>query len=206
MPKRNNLWANIDWLTFAIYILLIFLGWINIYSSVYNEEYSNILDFSQRYGKQIVWIGAALLIGFVILFIETNFYTFFAYFIYGFFIILLIVVLFVGEVRNGARSWFAVGSFGFQPSEFCKFATALALAKYMSTFGFKISKIKSLFIIGSIILLPVFFILLQNDTGSALVYFSFVLVLYREGLSGVFLFFIFLAAVLFVLALFFYPV
>lgn len=205
MPKRNNLWANIDWLTLGIYLVLIFLGWINIYSSVYNEEFSSIFDTSQRYGKQIIWIGAALLIGYVILIIETNFYVFFSYIIYGIIIFLLIAVLLVGSEINGARSWFTIGSFGFQPSEFCKFATALALARYMSSFGFKLNKLRSLITIAAIILTPAAFILLQNDAGSALVYFSFVLVLYREGLSGVFLFFMFLTAVLFVLALIFTP-
>ena len=201
MPKRNNLWANIDWITIALYMGLVLMGWLNIYSSVYNDEFSNIFDVSQRYGKQIIWIGAALLLAFVILRIDTNFYVFFAYIIYGFIVFLLIVVLFVGNEINGARSWFNIGSFGFQPSEFCKFATALALAKYMSTFGFKFMRVKSFLTIGAIIFVPAIFILLQNDTGSALVYFSFVLVLYREGLSGVFLFSILLVGVLFVFAL-----
>ncbi len=201
MEKRNNLWANIDWLTILIFLLLVFLGWINIYAAVYNEAFQSIFDTSQSYGKQLIWIGAALAIGFVILLIDTNFYVFFSYLLYGFFVILLILVLIFGREINGAKSWFTVGGFGFQPSEFMKFATGLVLARYMSTFGFKIHKLKSLAIISAIILIPLVFILLQNDTGSALVYFSFVFVLYREGLSGVVLFFGFLIAVLFVLSL-----
>ncbi|MCG6186140.1 rod shape-determining protein RodA [Maribellus maritimus] len=201
MAKRNNVWANIDWVTVLLFLLLIFLGWINIYAAIYNPENQSIFDVSERYGKQLIWIGAALALGFLILLIETNFYVFFSYIIYGFFILLLILVLFMGKEINGARSWFDIGGVRLQPSEFGKFATALALAKYMSSFGFKLQRFKSIVVIALLILAPAFFILLQNDTGSALVYFSFVLVLFREGLSGVILFFGSLIALLFVLAL-----
>ncbi len=201
MAKRNSLWANIDWITVLIYLVLVFSGWINIYASVFNQEHQSIFDISQRYGKQLIWIGAALLIAFVILIVDSNFYVFFSYIIYGSILFLLILVLLFGKEINSSRSWFMMGSFGFQPSEFAKFATALALARFMSSHGFKLQKPKSLLIVSLIILLPAFFILLQNDTGSALVYAAFVLVLYREGLSGVVLFFGTLVAVLFVLAL-----
>ncbi len=201
MAKRNNIWANIDWITILLFMLLVFIGWLNIYAAVYNEEFQSIFDTSQRYGKQLIWIGAAFVLAFIILIIDTNFYVFFSYILYGILVFLLILVLFVGKEINGARSWFTIGSFGFQPSEFMKFATALVLARYMSTFGFKIYKLKSLGIIAAIIFTPVLFILLQNDTGSALVYFAFVLVLYREGLSGIVLFVGTLVAVLFVFAL-----
>jgi len=201
MAKRNNIWANIDWITILLFLLLVFMGWLNIYAAVYNEEFQSIFDTSQRYGKQLVWIGAAFILAFIILLIDTNFYVFFSYILYGILVVLLLLVLFVGKEINGARSWFTIGSFGFQPSEFMKFATALVLARYMSTFGFKIHKLKSLATIGAIIFTPVLFILLQNDTGSALVYFSFILVLYREGLSGIVLFIGSLIALLFVLAL-----
>ena len=201
MPKRNSLWGNIDWVTVSLFLVLVILGWINIYAAVYNDEHQNIFDISQQYGKQLIWIGAALILAFNILIIESNFYVLFSYIIYGILIFLLILVLFVGKEINGARSWFGIGSFGLQPSEFCKFATALALARYMSSFGFKLQKFKSLVIISAIILTPAAFIIIQNDTGSALVYFSFVLVLYREGLSGVVLFFGILIGILFVLTL-----
>lgn len=201
MPKRNSLWANIDWVTVSLFLILVFLGWINIYSSVFNQEHQSIFDTSQRYGKQLIWIGAALAIGFFILIIESNFYVFFSYIIYGIIIFLLILVLFAGTVINAQKGWFMFGSFGFQPAEFCKFATGLALANYLNTHGFKGDQFKSIAIITAIILGPAVLILLQNDTGSALVYFSFVLVLYREGLSGVILFFGTLLILLFVLAL-----
>ncbi len=201
MPKRNSLWANIDWVTVSIFLILVFLGWINIYSSVFNQEHQSIFDTTQRYGKQLIWIGAALAIGFLILIIESNFYVFFSYIIYGLIVALLFLVLFAGTVINAQKGWFMFGSFGFQPSEFCKFATGLALANYLNTHGFKADQFKSVIIISAIILVPAILILLQNDTGSALVYLSFVLVLYREGLSGVVLFFGSLLILLFVLAL-----
>ena len=201
MANRNNIWANIDWVTILLFMLLVFMGWLNIYAAVYNDEFQSIFDTSQRYGKQLIWIGAAFVLAFIILLIDTSFYVFFSYILYGILVILLILVLLVGKEINGARSWFTIGGFGFQPSEFMKFATALVLARYMNIFGFKIHKFKSLAIIGAIIFTPILFILLQNDTGSALVYFSFILVLYREGLSGIVLLFGSLIAVLFVLAL-----
>src|SRR6056297_184018 len=144
MPRRNSVWANIDWFTILIYLVLVFLGWINIYASVYDFEHHSILDVSQRYGKQLIWIGAALTLAFLILLIETNFYVFFSYIIYGVVIFLLILVLFFGTEINGAKSWFTIGGFSIQPAEFGKFATALALAKYMSSFGFRLQRFKSL--------------------------------------------------------------
>jgi rod shape determining protein RodA len=201
MPKRNSLWANIDWVTVSLFLIMVFLGWINIYASVFNQEHKSIFDTTQLYGKQLIWIGAALAIGFFILIIESNFYVFFSYIIYGFIVFLLILVLFAGTVINAQKGWFMFGQFGFQPSEFCKFATGLALANYLNTHNFKHDKYKSIAITSAIILGPAILILLQNDTGSALVYLSFVLVLYREGLSGVVLFFGSLLILLFVLAL-----
>ena len=201
MPRRNNILANIDWLTVGLYILMLFLGWFNIYAALYSDEHQSIFDITQQYGKQLMWIGAASVLALVIMLLEVNFYIFFSYIIYGVLVLLLLLVPFIGKEIHGARSWFQLGPITFQPSEFAKFATALALARYMSTHGFKLQTTKSLLTIAAIIFAPVVLILLQNDTGSALVYFSFVLVLYREGLSGVVLFFGTLVAILFVLAL-----
>lgn len=201
MPRRNNILANIDWLTVGLYVLMMFLGWFNIYAALYSDEHQSIFDISQQYGKQLIWIGAALVLALIIMLLEVNFYVFFSYIIYGVFMLLLVLVPFFGKEINGARSWFQLGPITFQPSEFAKFATALGLARYMSTHGFKLQTTQSLLTVAAIIFGPVVFILLQNDTGSALVYFSFVLVLYREGLSGVVLFFGTLVAILFVLAL-----
>jgi rod shape determining protein RodA len=201
MARRFKLWSNIDWLVVTIYFFLVFLGWINIYASVYDNTHQSIFDISQRYGKQMIWILCAFGIGFIILLIEVNFYTFFAYFIYGISILLLLAVLIFGAVIHGSRSWFLIGSFGFQPSEFAKFATGLALAKFLSSVNFKYQRAAHLLIVSVIILMPVLVILLQNDTGSAIVFLAFLLVLYREGLSGIVLFFAALVSLLFFFSL-----
>lgn len=201
MGKRNNIWLNVDWFTVLLYLVLIFLGWFNIYAAVYDAEHQSIFDTTQRYGKQLLWMCAAIGIAGIILVIETNFFVFFSYVFYGLTVLLLFLVLFVGKEINGAKSWFQLGGVAIQPAEFAKFATSLGLARYMSSYGFSFSKMKSLSIMAAIILVPAGLILLQNDTGSALVYTSFVLVLFREGMSGIVLFIGTLLAVLFVLAL-----
>jgi rod shape determining protein RodA len=201
MRNERNIFANIDWVTVLIYLVLVFIGWINIYAAVYNEEHHSIFDISQRYGMQLLWIGLALVVAFVILLFEGQFFTTFAYPIYGVVLLLLIGVLLFGAEIKGARSWFRVGSFAIQPSEFAKFATGLALAKYLSTLNIKMQDIKTKLIAMVIIGVPAVFILLQNDTGSTLVYASFVFVLYREGLSGNILLIGLYTAFLFVLSL-----
>lgn len=201
MRNQRNIFANVDWATILIYLVLVFIGWINIYAAVYNEEHHSIFDISQRYGKQLLWIGLALVVAFIILLFEGQFFTSFAYPIYGIILLLLIAVLLVGSDIKGARSWFKIGSFAIQPSEFAKFATGLALAKYLSTLNIKMQDLKTKVIASVIIGFPAVLILLQNDTGSTLVYASFVFVLYREGLSGNILLIGLYAAFLFVLSL-----
>lgn len=201
MNRRISLIKNLDWITIMLYVILVFLGWINIYAAVYNEEHQSILDATQRYGKQLMWIGAAFFIAIIILTIESKFYSAFAYPTLIIMICLLLAVLIFGVKVNGARSWFQLGAIRFQPAEFAKFATCLAIARYLSQYNFKIHKLKSLFITGLILFTPAVLILMQNDTGSALVYSVFVLVLYREGLSGFVLLLALLAAVFFVLTL-----
>lgn len=177
------------------------MGWINIYAAVYNEEHSSILDLSQKYGKQLLWIAAAFVIIVIIMLIESRFYAFFAYPIYFTVLLMLILVLLFGTEVNASKSWIAIGGLRIQPAEFGKFATGLALARFLSGFNFKIHNFRNLVYIALIIFTPAIFILLQNDTGSALVYASFVLVLYREGLSSSVLLIGLLAAVLFIMAL-----
>jgi rod shape determining protein RodA len=201
MRNQRNIFANVDWPTILIYLVLVFIGWINIYAAVYNEEHHSIFDISQRYGKQLLWIGLALVVAFIILLFEGQFFTSFAYPIYGVVLLMLIAVLLVGSDIKGARSWFKIGSFAIQPSEFAKFATGLALAKYLSTLNIKMQDIKTKVIASIIIGIPAVLILLQNDTGSTLVYASFVFVLYREGLSGNILLIGLYTAFLFVLSL-----
>lgn len=201
MIQRGNLIKNLDWWTIMIYVLLIFMGWVNIYAAVYNEEHQSIFDATQRYGKQLLWIGAAFMISIIVLIIDGKFFSAFAYPTYLFLILLLIAVLIFGREVNGARSWFELGSIRIQPAEFAKFATSLAIARYISQYNFKIHRFKSLLVCGIILFTPAVLIILQRDAGSALVYSVFVLVLYREGLSGVVLFLGFLAAFLFVITL-----
>jgi rod shape determining protein RodA len=180
---------------------MVLFGWANIYSAVYDESHQSIFDFSQRYGKQLIWIFAAIVLGFIVLIIDSKFFSAFSYLFYGVSILSLIAVLVLGAKVGGSRSWFQFGSFAIQPSEFAKFATALAVAKYLSGVNITLSRFKHIFRLAMIIGAPAILILLQHDTGSALVYSAFVLVLFREGLSGKVLIFGSLAVVLFILTL-----
>lgn len=177
------------------------MGWLNIYAAVYDENHQSIFDFSQSYGKQLIWISSSFLIALFIMAIDSKFFSQFAYLIYIFFLVLLLGVLATGKTTAGSKSWFEIGGFGIQPSEFAKFATNIVLAKYLSKIDINIKDLKTKIIATLFIALPALLILMQNDTGSALVYVSFVLVLYREGLSGNILIFGVLIAVLFILSL-----
>ena len=203
--RSNNLLANIDWVSILLYLLLVLIGWINIYAAVYDENHSSILDISQKYGKQLIWIGAAFVLAFLVLLTDSKFFTTFSMVIYGIMIFLLIAVLFFGTETKGARSWFEVGDFRIQPAEFAKFATNLAIAYVMSRHNFKVMRFSSLLTIGLILALPAGLIILQNDTGSALVYSCFILVLFREGLHGSILLLCFVAAAIFIMALLYTP-
>ncbi len=201
MRNQKNIFANIDNITVIIYVVLVFIGWISIYAAVYNEDHHSIFDISQRYGMQLLWIAAAFVLAFIILLIDAQFYTAFAYPIFIVLLLTLIGVLLFGAEVKGSKSWFKIGSFALQPSEFGKFATALALAKYLSTMNIKMQDLKTKLIASVIIGIPAVLILLQNDTGSTLVYASFVFVLYREGLSGNVLLIALYTAFLFVVSL-----
>ena len=184
MRETKHIFEHIDRLTVGLYLILVFAGWLNIYAAVYNDEHNSILDFSQKYGKQMIWILCSLVLAIIILAIDGKFFSAFSYPIYGFFIVSLIMVMFAGVEINASRSWFQIGEFRIQPAEFAKFATSLALAKYLSQINIRIENLKTKITVGFIILFPVAIILLQNDTGSALVYFALIFMLYREGLSG----------------------
>jgi rod shape determining protein RodA len=212
--QEHSLFYGIDKITVLTYTLLVFMGWLNIYAAVYNEEHQNIFDTSQKYGMQLVWIGSAFFIATFILIIDAGFYTIFAYFFYVFLLIACIAVPYVGRSIKGSKSWFGFGSFGVQPAEFMKFATNLALAKYLSNVNIEVetsrrNRISDLIknykntIIAVLILgLPLLIIkVLQDETGLALVLIAFIITLYREGLSVNFLIFGLLSALLFVLSL-----
>ncbi len=204
MRQKSNtsIFYNIDWVTVFLYLILIIMGWMNIYSAVYNEDHNAITDMSQKYGKQMLWIGSSLLLALIILIIDENFYTAFAYFIFGAFLLANIAVPFLGREVKGSRSWFRFGDFGIQPAEFMKFAANLALAKFLSNQNIKIADYKNTFITLLIIGIPLIIIkVLQDETGLAIVFVAFIFSLYREGLSVNYLLLGFLAIVLFVLAL-----
>jgi rod shape determining protein RodA len=178
------------------------MGWLNIYAAVYNEEHHVITDISQKYGKQLIWIATSLLIAFIILIIDENFYTAFAYVIFGAILLANIAVPFLGREVKGSRSWFRFGDFGIQPAEFMKFAANLALAKFLSNQNIKIADYKNTFITLLIIGVPLLIIkVLQDETGLAIVFVAFIFTLYREGLSVNYLLLGFLAIILFILAL-----
>ena len=201
MKSQNNIFLNLDWITILLYLALVMMGWVNIYAAVYSDEHQSIFDIGQQYGKQMIWIIAGLFLAICVLIVDSKFYVAFAYHIYVLILFLLVAVLFFGREVNGARAWFEVGGVALQPAELGKLATSLAIAKYMSQFNFKMARTKSYIVLGTIMLLPALLILLQNDTGSALVFAVFFLVFYREGLPDVILIGVFTAIILFILAL-----
>ncbi len=206
MRQQRSIFDNIDWVMVSIFLVMVFLGWFNIYAAVYNEEHKSIFDLSQNYGKQLIWIGSSLFIALLILLIDGKFYTLSAYPIYGIVIVTLILVLALGREVAGSKSWFEIGSFRVQPAEFGKFATSLVIAKYLSTLNIKFENLKTKLIASILIVIPALLILLQNDTGSALVYGAFIFVLYREGLSGNFLMAGVAVVTVFIITLLFDPV
>lgn len=183
MTRRINIWYNLDKISIVIFLSMVIIGWFNIYAAVYNEEHTGILDISQRYGKQFIWILATLVLAVFVVVIDTRFYLFFSYFIYGALIFLLLLVLILGREINGAKSWFEVGNFSLQPSEFAKFGTALALATYLNSKKHDLKKLPVFFPAAGIIVVPALLIALQPDLGSAVVFFSLFIVLFREGMS-----------------------
>ncbi len=181
--EKNNIFADVDWLLIFIYILLIGFGWMNIYAASSSPDANGLFDFSTRYGKQFIWIALCLPIVIIILFFNSKFYEQFASIFYFISLLALLLLFVFGKEINGARSWFSFGGMSLQPSEFAKTFTALAVAKLMSDRTYNLDLIKNQIKAFIIIFLPAFFILLQPDAGSALIYFSFFFVLNREGLT-----------------------
>lgn len=200
-PATKNIYGKIDWTTVWLYIILVLMGWVSVYSSVYDETHSSILDISQRYGKQMIWIIAGGVIAFVIMLTDAKVFNAFAYIIYGISILILIAVLLIGTEISGSKSWFQIGSVAIQPAEFAKFATCLALARYLSSYATDMNVLQTKIVSTALIFTPALLIFLQNDTGSAVVYIALILVLYREGLSGYFLISGVIMVVLFVMTL-----
>jgi rod shape determining protein RodA len=202
MKPRGSFSQDIDWLTVLMYGVLVLAGWLNIFAAVYDvETHPNIFDFSINSGKQLLWIGTAALLIIMIMTVDFKFYSAFAYIIYGVMILTLIATIFLGAEIKGSHSWIRVGSFSVQPAEFAKFATALALANYLGRINVRFEKLQTKVVCAAIIGLPCIIILLQNETGTVLVFSAFILVLYREGLSPVILIIAFASVTVFILSL-----
>ena len=183
MSERIYGQSKVDSITVVLYLILVAIGFMSIYSSSHGSETFS-LDFSTKYGKQIIWIGISLALGATLFLIDVRVFEVFSYGFFAFWMILLLLVIFFGKEVNGARSWFAIGGFRLQPAEFAKLGVALALAKYVSDIDTDMKSLRYQIITAAIIMLPVALIVLQGDAGSGLVFFSFIMVLYREGLSG----------------------
>lgn len=188
VTRSVSLWKTLDWVTICIYLILIAAGWFSVCGASYDYGDRDFLDFSTRAGKQFIWIICSFGLGFVLLMLEDRMYDMFSYIIYAGMIVLLIVTIFIAPDVKGSRSWLQMGPVSLQPAEFAKFATALVLAKYVNSYSFNIKKSKCTIALVTFILLPMLLIVLQKETGSALVYLAFFLVLYREGMPGVVLF------------------
>ncbi|MDO9634082.1 MAG: rod shape-determining protein RodA [Paludibacter sp.] len=202
MSRRDSIQYSLDWTTVLYYILLITMGWISIYGASYDfDNVGSIFDFDQRAGKQFVWIISALVLAGIILLLDHRIFNYFAFIIYAAVILLLILTIFIAPEIKGSRSWLIIGPISFQPAELAKMATALALAKFMSSYNYKIKTWKDIAPMALIIFLPFALIILQKETGSALVFLAFMLMLYREGMRGLVLLLATLAIVLFVVVI-----
>lgn len=202
MKREDNITDKIDWVTVLIYSVIVFLGWLNIYAVTYDENAStSIFSLDLNSGRQLVFIGGAVIIIAAILIIDRQFYETFAYIIYGLLMLMLLLVPIIGKEVGGNKAWLGIGSFGVQPSEFAKFATALVVAKMIGSIGFKIDNLRNQMILFALIGAPMLLILLQKDTGTAMVFSVFLLVFFREGMSPFIIIIGLVCAVIFVLTL-----
>ena len=186
--KQPSILKSLDWWTIGIYIALLIFGWISVCGASYTYGDNDIFSLSARSGMQIVWMGTSIALGFVLLMLDNKFYDTFAYVIYAALLLLLFATIFNPHEIKGSRSWLVLGPLRLQPAEFAKFATALAVAKLMSTYGYDIHRWKDFVAACAVVMLPMLFIVAQKETGSALVYLSFFLMFYREGMPGSILF------------------
>lgn len=182
--REGAIFAGVDWWTVWIYLALVLFGIISIYASIYNEHSHSIFALSQKSGSQIMWAGISIVLGVVILLVDSKYYHYIAYQAYAATILLLLLTFVFGRTINGAHSWISFGPVSLQPVEFAKLTTALALGKYMGGYGFNISRMKSLSRVGLIVGLPALIVCAQNDTGSAMVFSSFLFMLCREGFTA----------------------
>jgi len=208
MARDIDIREGIDWTTVWLYGALVFFGWLNIYAAVYNPEasthsFSDIISLSHNAGRQFMFIVASFFLILIILFVDYKVYDSFAYIFYGLIIIVLIGTIFLATEIKGSRSWIKIGTFSFQPAEFSKVLTALALSRYLSTQGVSITKFRDAFVAGVMVFLPPVIIIMQKETGSALTFAAFVAVFYREGLPGIYPALGIALVILFIFTLFF---
>lgn len=186
--KQPGIIRSLDWWTIGIYLSLLIFGWLSVCGASYTYGDTDIFSLSSRSGMQIIWIGTSICLGFVLLMMDDRLYDTFAYVIYGLLVLLLFLTIFNPHSIKGSRSWIVLGPIRLQPAEFAKFATALAISKFMSSYGFTMSNWKHFAAACGIVVLPMLCIIGQSETGSALVYLSFFLMFYREGMPGSILF------------------
>ncbi len=202
MRREDDISVKLDWTTILLFVALVTLGWLNIFAAIYDETADQtIWDLSLSSGRQLMFIAAAAVIVIMIIIIDMRFYETFAYLFYGLILVLLFLIPFIGKEVGGNKAWIGIGSFGVQPSEFAKFITALAVAKYIGSVGFRMDNLRNQAVLFALIGVPIILIQLQKDTGTALVFTSFVLVFYREGMSPFLLIVGVCAATIFVLTL-----
>lgn len=182
MKREESLFGNIDWTLFIVFAVMVLIGIANVYSAAFNPKAPFLFDFSQKYGKQIMWVGFSTFLGLLVFLIDASIYRKFAIPIYLFCLVLLVIVLFMPPV-NGARAWLGIGSMGIQPAEFAKIGTAIALASYISSINVKQQTVNTVIVANIILLIPVVLILLQPDAGTFVVFTSFLFVMYREGIT-----------------------
>ncbi len=188
MSRQDSIWNRVDWLLIAIFFVLVFFGWLNIYAVGYDaEQVQSIFNFSQNSGKQLIWIAGSFVLIIVIMIIDFRFFDSFAYYLYAGVIVLLILVLLFGTEISGNKSWFVFGPVRLQPSEFAKFTTALAVAKFFSSKNIRLERLTDQIKSSWLVLLPIALIVMQGDAGTAMVFLAFVLVYYREGLPAYYL-------------------
>ncbi len=202
MRQPKNIFSNLDWTLVGMYVFFILVGWLNIYAAAYNEEHKSIIDFSQEYGKQFMWILISFALILFVLILDAKFFVTFSYVVYIFAIAFLLLTLVIGTEVNGSRSWIYFSeTVRFQPLELAKFATNLVLAKFLGDISVRMQDIRTRLKALVIIAVPAILVLMQNETGSMLVFASFIFVLYREGLSGNILILGFALIVLFIFTL-----
>jgi len=201
MPERKSIFLSIDWFTIFLYVTLIVWGWFSVCGACYDFSNPDLFSWSTNSGKQMVWGLTSIALAIMLMLIEKRFYDTAAYIIYAAMILLLIVTIFIAPDIKGSRSWLAFGPVRLQPAEFAKFAVGLALAKYMGEYGFTLKNTRNFITVVCLIVLPMLLIVCQKETGSALVYTAFFLMLYREGMTGSLLFTGFMAVVYFVVGI-----